>query len=132
MSSLAVEINFHNPFNNAPFHFNHTRTGSQTVCEDDTLEIACCPNYYIHVQSALYGREGGAGDTTCQEISLTTGCGDAAASLTILENRCQNKNKCSLAVNDANFNGDPCQNTPKYLRVSSICQDHSKSRYLLT
>ncbi|KAJ8021868.1 L-rhamnose-binding lectin ELEL-1 [Holothuria leucospilota] len=88
------------------------------VCEWESLNLKC-PNGFITIKNALYGRENKA---YCYRKGLkeTKGCGDPEISYEVLRQQCYGKEECTIdAVNDV-F-GDPCYGTFKYLQLEYSC-----------
>ena len=86
------------------------------VCEHLTLTIACSNNKRIHIKEALYGRltrndNCGSGNINCRSSN----------SLKEVRERCENKQKCSVAASNSVF-GDPCGMTVKSLTVDFECK----------
>lgn len=89
------------------------------VCEGGTVNIRC-PGAKIQIQQAGYGR---SEENVCPHpVIQTTDC-RAPRSRVIVKGLCEGRRQCHLTATNEAFEGDPCVNTYKYLRVKYICVD---------
>ncbi|CAN9515728.1 unnamed protein product [Ophioblennius macclurei] len=90
------------------------------TCEHSMAHLQCGEGLVISVFAADYGRRD---RDTCSfarpdsELRNT----ECFHPVSILANRCNGKNSCSMRVNNMVF-GDPCYGTYKYLEVTYTCQ----------
>ncbi|XP_038051960.1 uncharacterized protein LOC119724809 isoform X2 [Patiria miniata] len=102
------------------FRPSSCQNGTVVQCEKTQVSLAC--DTHINVLSALYGRIGmGVDDDICPAGTLTP-CGDADVSLSSVQSLCQGMSTCTFTASNANFGGDPCSGTGKYLRVNYTCE----------
>lgn len=94
------------------------RPTSFTICEGNRNTINC----HARRISVLYASYGRHNRNTCSHHHIyTTNC-HAGNSLSIVRNKCNNWNRCTLYASNSVF-GDPCRGTHKYLRVTYKCID---------
>ncbi|XP_065141478.2 uncharacterized protein [Paramisgurnus dabryanus] len=90
------------------------------ACESDTASIHCDQGR-IKVLSANYGRTNSA---TCSSGKPADQISNVqctqSSSLSVLASRCDEKQNCSISVNNTVF-GEPCVGTYKYLDLSYVC-----------
>eukprot|EP00105_Crassostrea_gigas_P001767 XP_011414059.1 PREDICTED: neurogenic locus notch homolog protein 1-like isoform X1 [Crassostrea gigas] len=89
------------------------------VCEGGTVNIRC-PGANIQIQQAGYGR---SEENVCPHPMIQTTDCRAPRSRVIVKGLCEGRRQCHLTATNEAFEGDPCVNTYKYLRVKYICVD---------
>jgi len=89
-----------------------------TVCEGGHLPLACSPDTYISVTSAMYGR---LDKTTCPygNVSNTT-CSVTAKTLSALQALCNGQKTCDVDALSYFFT-EPCAGIYKYLTFEYSC-----------
>ena len=108
------------------FHFHCTAQSPAKGCRQDELLIQCRPTEYIDVTRVLYGRQQGVGDVSCPGDDGAD-CGDDGASLTVVQDACQNRHQCTIPVNDGTLARNDCAGAA-YLLVWNSCLEQSKFR----
>lgn len=101
-------------------HLLFTQAGTTLfVCEGGTVNIRC-PGAKIQIQQAGYGR---SEENVCPHPMIQTTDCRAPRSKVIVKGMCEGRRQCHLTATNEAFEGDPCVNTYKYLRVKYICVD---------
>ena len=86
-----------------------------TVCDDDTLSVACPDDHVIVFESANYGRTNESVCVPAAEMSCLT-----PGTLAVLNRRCFGKAGCDVAVNGDVFT-DACPGVAKYIEADYEC-----------
>ncbi len=108
------------------------------ACEGDVYHMNCPAGQRINVKSVSYGR---SDTSTCQYQSCTTQnsacdqmqntqCSSTSA-LNFVQALCNNKEKCSVLVNNTVLGGDPCVGTHKYATFLYDCFTPTVCEYFL-
>ena len=89
------------------------------TCEKiDTKDVNCNPNQVIVIQNAVYGRYSNM--KTCRykrDITCTI------SATCIVKRLCDGRQNCTIAVETAMFELDPCPGIQKYLYLEYNCVD---------
>ncbi|XP_019866665.2 rhamnose-binding lectin [Aethina tumida] len=93
------------------------------VCENTDILLYCNGGSII-ITNATYGR---LNAETCPGSSVSNTSCVATNSLSIVENVCNDRHSCTVSATNAQFNGDPCQGTSKYLSIEWICTASTSS-----
>jgi len=93
---------------------------SLSVCEHNTLDLACPAGSLIDIKSGNYGRKVG-GDVLCPHDKITDLNCESQDSMAKVAQLCEGRQNCSVEAENDVF-GDPCVNTFKYLEVSYTCR----------
>lgn len=89
-----------------------------TVCEGGYLPLACPPDSYISVTSAMYGRND---LTTCPYGNISnTNCSETTNTLSALQALCNGQKNCDVDALSYYFS-EPCKGIYKYLTFEYSC-----------
>ncbi|CAL9084947.1 unnamed protein product [Musa textilis] len=90
--------------------------GEPEEYQNPKVHLRCAPGQSISaIKFASYGTPLG----TCGNFQQ--GACHSPNSHTILEEKCIGKEKCVVAISQANFGGDPCPNVMKKVAVEAVC-----------
>jgi len=89
-----------------------------TVCEGGHLPLACPPDSFISVTSAMYGRKD---KTICPYANISdTNCSETTKTLSALQALCNGEKNCDVDALSYYF-GEPCKGIFKYLTFEYSC-----------
>lgn len=107
-----------------------TYKANLTGCEGDRLNLTCSGVDRIHILDAFYGRTTPSicGVSSCIASGLSlivcatiiNNCTNANA-ITIVQNACNNRQSCSILINNATFGIDKCVGIYKYSLIAYTC-----------
>jgi len=107
------------------WRMNVYATGSKVVaCERQSLEMSCQAGERIHVVEAAYGR---SNNVICPTHWQPNTLCLANNSLSVVSNRCNDRERCSVAASNSVF-GDPCVGIGKYLEVLYTCKPNIEEK----
>ena len=89
------------------------------VSENENLQLAC-PDGTSLIQAIDFASFGTPTGTCSTQFSHDPSC-DAPKSLSVVQNLCLGKARCTVAASNDDFGGDPCLNTIKFLAVNVTC-----------
>ncbi|CAH1259274.1 ADGRL2 [Branchiostoma lanceolatum] len=92
------------------------------TCEWNTLRLSCAAGERLEIDYANYGRMTSSHHCGCNIFICNTNCG-STSSLSIVRQKCDGKQQCTVAARNDVFGGDPCSGTEKYLEVTYRCED---------
>lgn len=97
-------------------HWRLDSNGEQELIHQSNIRLHCGPGQSIaSIQFASFGTPLG----TCG--SFVKGSCHSENSQDVLEKLCVGQERCSVAISNSNFKGDPCRNVLKRLTVEAIC-----------
>jgi len=88
------------------------------VCEGETLPLACPPDSFINITSAVFGR---TDNTICPFGNISqTNCSESTQTLSALQAICTGEKNCDVEALSYYF-GEPCAGIYKYLTFEYSC-----------